>query len=123
MFKRKFSSLVATLTLVMSIGLLSAVPVFADDARDFTVVNNSSSPVTELWVAQSDSETWGEQILSSEIEAGGGERMIVFPYPAPGVCLYWVHAAHADGSSGELRDLNLCEIFVVTITDTVISAS
>ena len=123
MFKRALLSLVASASLFVSVAGLPAAPAAADDDRDFMIVNDSSSDVIELWVARSDSDTWGSQILHTPIAADGGSTNIVFPYPAPGVCLYWIHAKHEDGDTSELQNVNLCEIFVVTITDTDISAA
>ena len=119
MLRRLLLSAALSLALVLP----SAATVAAQDIRDFVIQNASASEVTELWVAASDSDSWGEQILSTPIPALGGMREIVFPYPAPGVCLYWVHAVHADGETSELRDVNLCQTFLITITDTEIFAS
>ena len=116
---RKLLAVALSLALTLS----TAAGAAAQDIRDFVIQNASVSEVTELWVAASDSETWGEQILSTPIPALGGMREIVFPYPAPGVCLYWVHATHADGETSELRDVDLCQTFLITITDTEIFAS
>jgi hypothetical protein len=118
--RRALVSVAAAAALMVS--GLGVLPVSADD-RDFIIVNESSSAVTGLWVARSDSDSWGSQVLSSDIAAGGGSRQIVFTYPAPGVCLYWVHAEHQDRDTSELQNVNLCEIFIITITDTDISAT
>jgi hypothetical protein len=100
-----------------------ALPAFADDARDFSIVNAGTKAITEVYVARSSSSEWGDNILSLGPIDPGETRNIVFSYPAPGVCEYDFHDVGADGSTGTLLGLNLCEISVVTDDGATVSAS
>ncbi|MBI2755576.1 MAG: hypothetical protein HYX52_02600 [Chloroflexi bacterium] len=101
------------------VGLLSigaAVPAFAQDQRDFQILNNSSGPIVNAWIAPSDAADWGPQVLSAPIEPGE-TRGIVFLYPAPGVCSYDIHLTYADERPDQLNGLDICAVNVITVND------
>ena len=119
MFWTTLASLVGSVLLMGSV--LGAATVRAQDVRDFDFENTSSAVVDAVWIAPHEADTWGGQVLSSDIEPGG-TRGIHFPDAQPGLCNYDVHVTAAGGGSWELLDLNLCTTFVIELAETYIQA-
>lgn len=93
---------------------LTASPVLAEDLV-FTLVNNSSHTITEMYVSPTEQEDWGENILTVEGVAPGIQGNVTI---ADGldVCDYDMRFVTAEG--GELEQTqNLCELATFTVND------
>ncbi|MDX5350268.1 MAG: hypothetical protein LPJ95_06145, partial [Paracoccaceae bacterium] len=92
---------------------LAATPVLAEDLV-FTLVNDSSQTVVEMYVSEVDADLWGENILYGAVEPGvSGEVTIA---DGLDVCDYDMRFVTAEG--GEAEDTqNLCELGTYTLTD------
>ena len=82
---------------------------------EFTLHNNSASPLTEFYVESMASKTWGENILNSPIEPG--ESATVTIADGKTTCKYGIKGTFKDGGDVEQEDLNLCELGSYTYTD------
>ena len=97
---------VAALTVV-------SAPAQAQDLL-FTLVNNSSHTIVEMYLAPSNDPDWGENILSGPLDPG----MVADVTVADGltVCDYDMYYVSAEG--GEAEDSqNICELGTYTLTD------
>lgn len=91
-----------------------ASPVLAGDLV-FTLVNDSSLSITEMYVSPVDQDQWGENILnvaavdpgvSGDVTIEGGTE----------VCDYDLRFVTAEGAEAE-ETQNLCEIATFTVND------
>lgn len=93
---------------------LSAAPALAQDLV-FTLVNDSSYSIVEMYVGPTGDPEWGENILMVESVEPGTEGEITI---ADGleVCDYDLRFVTEEGAEAE-KQQNLCEISVFTVTD------
>lgn len=91
-----------------------ATPVLADDLA-FTLVNDSSHSITEMYVSPVGEDQWGENILmvdavdpgvSGDVTIEGGTE----------ICDYDLRFVTAEGAEAE-QTQNLCEIATFTVSD------
>ena len=91
-----------------------AAPAFADDVQ-FDLINDSSSDLQQLFVSPVGTDSWGEDILGTEVLAVG-ENGVVTIGDGSEICDYDLRFVMADG--GELvREADLCELSSFTLTD------
>ena len=57
---------------------LTAAPALADDLV-FELINDSSADLSELYVAASETDTWGEDILGLDVLAAGASATVTIP--------------------------------------------
>lgn len=91
-----------------------ATPALAEDLA-FTLINNSSHTITEMYVSPTEQDDWGDNILTVEGVAPGVEGTVTI---ADGldVCDYDMRFVTAEG--GELEQTqNLCELASFTVND------
>src|SRR4051812_17973924 len=107
--------------LVVALFATLALPRMAQaDDRDFDLINNSTSPISAVYVSPADDDDWGANVLTDNINPGE-LRGILFQDELA-TCLYDVRVEFADGSNGELRDLDLCATNSITLDDQFITA-
>lgn len=96
-----------------ALATLVATPTLAEDLV-FTLVNDSSHTIVEMYVSETGSDQWGENILFAPVEPGvSGEVTIADGLE---VCDYDLRYISAEG--GEAEDTqNLCELGTYTLTD------
>ena len=96
-----------------ALATLAATPVLAEDLV-FTLVNDSSQTIVEMYVSEVDADLWGENILFDVVEPGvSGEVTIA---DGLDVCDYDLRFVSDEG--GEAEDTqNLCELGSYTLTD------
>ncbi len=93
------------------IGMQSA---HAEDL-EFTLHNQSSSPITEFYVESTELKTWGDNILTETINPG--ESATVTIADGKTTCTYGIRGTFSDGAAVEEEDLNLCELGSYTYHD------
>ena len=97
-----------------AIATLLASPVLAEDLV-FTLVNDSSHSITEMYVSPIDQDQWGENILTVDAVDPGvsGEVSIA---DGLDVCDYDLRFVTSEGAEAE-QTQNLCEIATFTVSD------
>ena len=80
---------------------------FAEEVK-FTLTNNSSFSIDELYASPSTEDAWGEDILGVDILAGG-ENGVVTIADGSEECKYDLKAIAEDGTEHVLEALDLCE--------------
>lgn len=93
---------------------LVAAPAFADDLV-FTLVNNSSQPLSNLYVSLPESAEWGDDILGVDVLAVG-ETGTVTIAGGSDVCSYDLQFVMENEATME-GTANLCETNTFTLTD------
>lgn len=92
---------------------LVATPSLAEDLV-FTLANNSSQTIVEMYVSEVDSDQWGENILLGAVDPGVSGDVTI----ADGldVCDYDLRFVTAEGGEAE-QTQNLCELATFTVND------
>lgn len=106
---------------ILLAALLATSGVWADDARDITVVNKSGKPIMELYISPSETDDWEEDVLGVDVLESGESVKIHFAGPVD-TCLYDILATNAEGDEWLLPEVNLCETFTINITNKHIQA-
>ena len=110
----RLGALSATAALLASVW---AMPALAAPG-EFTIVNNTSFTVAELYVGQSDSNSWGKDLLAGQTisSAGGWGKVTLYSYDGS-TCLYDVAIVGTEGQKGTLYRFDLCNLDTVTFSD------
>ena len=92
---------------------LTATPALAEDLV-FTLVNDSSHTITEMYVSPVGVDQWGENILFGAVDPGVSGDVTI----ADGldVCDYDLRFVSAEGGEAE-QSQNLCDMAIFTVTD------
>ena len=90
-----------------------AAPSLAEDLV-FTLVNDSSQTIVEMYVSEVDADQWGENILFGAVEPGVSGDVTI----ADGldVCDYDLRFVSAEGGEAT-QTQNLCELATFTVND------
>ena len=102
-------------TLVAAGLMLAAAPAFAQNA-DFTLVNATGYPISELFVSPAKAKSWGPDILGKHVINNGEAWKITFPQ-SKDQCIQDMQITFEDDNSKVVwEELNLCEISKITLT-------
>lgn len=85
------------------------------DHLNFTLYNESSNPITALYISAARSRSWGPDILGRDILDMGNSTRITFPgQNQNSPCIYDIKAIFSDNSSSTGR-FNLCTVDSVNV--------
>ncbi len=92
---------------------LFAAPAFAEDLA-FTLVNNSSATLQEMYVSSHDSNSWGDNILDANVDPNGTATVSI----ADGltVCDYDMRFVMDTGVTADATQ-DVCKIDTFTLHD------
>lgn len=99
------SLLIAILAIVVS-----AAPVLADDS--FTLYNHTGRTMKSLYVAASDTDSWGPDILNQEV-ADGSSVKVSWTHGET-ACNWDVRGEFDDGTYAEVKNVDFCTVTEVT---------
>jgi hypothetical protein len=96
-----------------TLATLAATPALAEDLV-FTLANDSSHTIVEMYVSPVGEDEWGENILYAAVEPGVSGDVTI----ADGldVCDYDLRFVSVEGGEAE-QSQNLCELATFSITD------
>jgi hypothetical protein len=104
-----------TLGLVLALTFIGlSAPTFAEDL-EFQLINSSSVNLAEMYVAPSESDEWGDDILGVEILAAG-ETGTVTIADGMDVCAYDMRFV-TDNGTEVTASADLCELGTFTLND------
>jgi len=86
----------------------AVTPAFAEDVV-FTLDNQSSGAVNELYVSALDSNSWEEDILGQDVLESGQQATITISN-ADDTCEWDVRLVYDDGSVTDERGIDLCNL-------------
>lgn len=96
------------------VAALTASPVLAEDLV-FTLVNESSFNIVEMYVSPVAEENWGENILTVDVVEPGVSGDVTIA-DGMDVCDYDLRFV-TDAGAEATKEQNLCEISTFTVTD------
>jgi hypothetical protein len=111
--RRWFSSQLVGALLALVMVVVSTSTAFADP-RDFTLINGTGQIIEQVYVAPSNLDDWGDDILGIDILEAGQSVNISFQRYTEGDCYYDIKVITGSGAEGELNQVNLCETTTVT---------
>ena len=100
-------------TLVAAFAFIGA-PAFAEDLV-FSLINNSSQPLTNLYVSLPEVDEWGDDILGVDVLAPGESATVTIADGAT-VCDYDLQIVMENETTME-GTADLCEVNEFTVTD------
>ena len=100
-------------TLVAAFAFIGA-PAFAEDLV-FSLINNSSQPLTNLYVSLPEAGEWGDDILGTDVLAVGESATVTIADGAT-VCDYDLQIVMENEATME-GTADLCELNEFTVTD------
>lgn len=110
---RKFVTLISLGLPVMALNVQSAL---AADVRDFNLHNSADVDIQEVYVSASGEDTWGEDILDTDVLAAGKSADVSFNDNSD-TCIYDLRAVAEDGRELDARQINFCEVSDYTINE------
>jgi hypothetical protein len=102
-----------TLALITTAIIATSSPALAEDLV-FTLVNDSSLNLVEMYVSPHSADTWGENILYSELNAG--EQGDITIADGETTCDYDMRFVMDNGNTVD-GNQNLCELATFTLHD------
>lgn len=102
------------LTLAAVLVASAAMPAFAEDLQ-FTLINNSSHDITEVYLSPHEKDSWGENILSVDKVDAGTQGTITIT-DGESVCDYDMRFVTADGATVEDTQ-DMCKLGSFTLHD------
>jgi hypothetical protein len=114
--RTRIARIFASLAAVGVLGAVMAVPALADP-RDFTLANNTSFVVANLYVAPSDSDDWGTDILGRDVLNPTETASVTFGRFDGVTCMYDVKVVGQEGQLGVLSKVDLCTYDRVNFSD------
>lgn len=94
---------------------LGSAPAMAQSQQDFALVNRTGYQINELYVSASANNRWGRDILGDEVMPSGTRRNITFGRNQR-ECQFDIRIIYSDGERAEIRQIDLCQVSVVTLT-------
>ncbi len=89
----------------------------AADPRDFTLHNNSSVTILNLYVQPSGpGDDWGDDVLGADVLVPGQSVLIYFTRFTEDNCFYDIRVVADDGSDTELIGQDLCSTTDITFS-------
>ena len=94
----------------------AAMPALAAPG-EFTVVNNTSFAISELYVGPSASDNWGSNFLDGQVMSPTQTATVtLFSYDGT-TCLYDVAVVGTEGQKGVMYRFDLCNLNTLTFSD------
>ena len=103
-----------SIAMTAAFALLTAAPAFAEDLV-FTLVNNSSVNITEMYVSKHSTDKWEENILNGATIDAGTQSDITISDGAT-TCDYDMRFVGDNGATHEVTQ-NICELATYTLTN------
>jgi hypothetical protein len=102
-----------SIALIAALTIATAAPAFAEDLV-FTLINDSSVNITEMYVSKHSADTWEENILTETINAGTQSEITIADGET--TCDYDMRFVADSGATVEVNQ-NLCELATYTLHD------
>ncbi len=99
---------------VLTCSLLLSCSVAFAGAQDFTLVNNTGQPISELYVSPASSNDWQEDVLGVDV-LGDGENLHITFNNGDRATHWDLKAVLANGASLVYSDFNLKQISIITL--------
>lgn len=115
MFPKSFSKIMVATALALPIVSFNVDKAFADDNRDFSIVNNTSTTLDALYISASGSNNWGENVLEKSLPSGDSAELHYTGNSSD--CLFDIKGVFSDGVETEERQVDFCKVGTYTFDD------
>jgi hypothetical protein len=95
------------------VALLCTMPAKAGD-QDFTLVNKTGYDIAQVYASPVKSDTWGGDIMGSDILANGASVSITFAHEAS-ACHWDLKVVYTDKETAVWQSVNLCKVSKITV--------
>ena len=95
--------------------LLSPVAANAEGRQNFTLINHTRYTIKEVYVSETSTNDWEEDVLGEDTLENGQQVLIRFPHHAGG-CHWDLKVVYDDDTDAHWDNFNLCTISEITIT-------
>lgn len=99
--------------LYLMVGALGAVPAAHAGTQDFTLINQTGVDVYSLYISESSSDDWEEDVLGEDTLPDGQRVDITFS--GRSACLWDMLVTDDEGGELAFQGINLCEASVVVL--------
>ncbi|HEY8576835.1 MAG TPA: hypothetical protein VIL88_10910 [Devosia sp.] len=99
-----------------SLLLFTTLPAAAQNV-EFSLLNNSSHTLEYLYVAPSNTDEWGDDLLGETGVLEAGSEATVFIGDGSDQCLYDLRFETAEGAELDVYEVNICKLSSYTLTD------
>ena len=102
-----------TFALLTALTIAAATPALAEDLV-FTLINDSSLNLVEMYVSPHSADTWGENILYGQLDAGAQGDITIADGEA--TCAYDMRFVMDNGATVD-GNQDLCQLATFTLND------
>ena len=110
-----FRRLLLTAVSASALLVVLAQSAFADP-RDFQLQNNSAVDIASVYISPSDANSWGDDVMGSDVLAAGNAVNLTFRGFDGATCNYDIKVLGTGGQEGYLYKVDLCSISTVTFS-------
>lgn len=114
-FPQSFSKAVVATALALPILAFNVDRTLADDKRDFSVVNNTKTPLDALYISVSGFNSWGENVLDKSVPSGESVKLHYTGNSSD--CLFDIKGVFSDGVETDERQVDFCKVGTYTFHD------
>ena len=115
MLPQSFSKIVVATALALPIVSFNVHRVLADDKRDFSVINQTSTTLEALYISTSGSNNWGENVLDKSVPSGESAELHYTGNSSD--CLFDIKGVFSDGVETDERQVDFCKVGTYTFHD------
>ncbi|HAA29200.1 MAG TPA: hypothetical protein DCE56_17735 [Cyanobacteria bacterium UBA8553] len=115
MFPKSFSKIVVATALALPIVSFNIDRALADDKRDFSIINNTSTALDALYISASGSNNWGDNVLEKSIPSGDSADLHYTGNSSD--CLFDIKGVFSDGVETDERQVDFCKVGTYTFHD------
>ena len=108
-----FSVSLNSAPVVLAAPAAAVLPAPHHDSVTFTLENNTSYTIIEVYITANDSDSWGDDLLGDEILDPDEALDLTDDDFFDGECLYDIKVVWEDGSAHIIEDIDLCTITTV----------
>lgn len=86
-------------------------------SQDFSMTNNTGMTLVDVFISPSDAETWGSDVIPTDMILDGETFNFTFTDVSPEKCMWDIMFTAEDGVKYYMRDVNLCELTTITLSN------
>lgn len=84
--------------------------------QNFSMVNNTGMVLVDVFIAPSESDDWGDDVIPSDVVENGQTFDFTFTGVSPDQCMWDILFTGEDGVEYYMRKVDLCNTSTITLT-------
>lgn len=85
-------------------------------AQNFSMINNTGMVLVDVFIAPSDSDDWGDDVIPTDVVQNGETFDFTFSDVSPDECMWDILFTGEDGVEYYMRKVDLCNTSTITLT-------